>query len=454
MSRQKHRDRTKASTKASAKSSTKSVKGIPSASTQLAQTDTFSSNISHTSDSISDRIYRFNCSHPRNPELLQAKYAAMRSPEENPFVFFRATCHLFYEDLPIESWFKKAPLAWVCGDLHVENFGNYKADNRHVYFDVNDFDEAVLAPCTWEVARLLTSIFVASDTFGVEMAIAENLCQQILTAYTQAIVEDNPLWMSAENAPPVIAELLSRKTNVKRKDLLEERTVVDEKGKQRSIKIDHKKALPISEAQREKITEFMRSWAAQQPHPVSPDFFKLIDVAQRIAGKGSLGIERYVLLVEGKGSPDGNYLLDLKKAIPSSLAPYLIWQQPQWRTESDRIATIHRRSQAIPTAFLHSVAIGDDAFVMRELQSTQSSTDHLKIKKWDEKLLQSEQLMTSLGQMMAWAHLRNSGRQGAAIADDLITFAQKSKWKVEVMTYAKTYSQQVRHDWQEFQTSQ
>ena len=436
----------------SKKNITKSaVKSSVKASVKPLSTEDFGTK---KSTPISDRIYRFNLSHPRNPELLQEKYAAMRSLEENPFVFFRATCHLFYEDLPINSWFKKAPLAWICGDLHVENFGNYKSDNRHVYFDINDFDEAVLAPCTWEIARLLTSIFVASDTFGVETAIAENLCHQILTAYTQAILDDKPLWMSAENAPPVIAELVSRKTQVKRKDLLEERTILDEKKKRRSIKIDHKKAMPISQAQRERIAEFMKAWAAQQPHPVSPKFFKLIDVAQRIAGKGSLGIERYVLLVEGEGSPDDNYLLDLKKSISSSLTPYLIWQQPQWKSESDRIVTIHRRSQAIPTAFLHSVMIGDDAFVMRELQSTQSPTDHLKIEKWDEKLLQSEQLMTALGQMMAWAHLRNSGRQGAAIADELITFAQKSKWKVQVMNYAKTYSQQVRHDWLEFQASQ
>lgn len=76
---------------------------------------------------ISDRIQKFNKSQPRDADLLKAKYAAMRATEENPFVFFRATCHLFYEDLPIKSWFAKAPLAWICGDLHIENFGNYKA---------------------------------------------------------------------------------------------------------------------------------------------------------------------------------------------------------------------------------------------------------------------------------------------------------------------------------------
>jgi len=399
------------------------------------------------SRNIRDRIQQFNLSQPRDPNLLKAKYAAMRAKEENPFVFFRATCHLFYEDLPVRSCFKDAPLVWICGDLHIENFGNYKADNRHVYFDVNDFDEALLAPFPWEIARLLTSVFVAAETFKIGQIFAEKLCQEFLDAYSVAIAEGKAYWMGEDTAPPVIEDLLSRKTQIKRKDLLDERTVLDKNRQKRSLKIDNKKAQAISETQRQKIQDFMKGFAARQSNP---EFFKLLDVAQRIAGKGSLGVERYVLLVEGKGSPDGNYLLDLKKALPSALAPYSIWEQTNWSSEADRIVTIHRRSQAMPTAFLQAVTIGSDSFVLRGLQSTQSPSDHLKIEKWDNKLEESEQLMRSLGNVVAWAHLRSSGRQGSAIADQLIAFASQSAWKTEVMEYAKTYSQQVSQDWQEF----
>jgi uncharacterized protein (DUF2252 family) len=37
----------------------------------------------------------------------------------------------------------------------------------------------------------------------------------------------------------------------------------------------------------------------------------LLDVKYRLAGNGSLGLERYLIWVAGKGSPDQNYLLDL-----------------------------------------------------------------------------------------------------------------------------------------------
>jgi hypothetical protein len=39
-------------------------------------------------------------------------------------------------------------------------------------------------------------------------------------------------------------------------------------------------------------------------------------------------VHHHVLIVEGKGSRDGNYLLDLKRTWPSSLAPGLAWEQP------------------------------------------------------------------------------------------------------------------------------
>jgi uncharacterized protein (DUF2252 family) len=87
------------------------------------------------------RIQDFNQN--RDPERLALKYQAMR---RDAFVFLRGTCHLFYEDFPQETVLNQSPAAWMCGDLHFENFGSYKADNRLIYFDLNDFDEAILAP--------------------------------------------------------------------------------------------------------------------------------------------------------------------------------------------------------------------------------------------------------------------------------------------------------------------
>ena len=75
----------------------------------------------------------------RDPERLAMKLRAMRA---DPFVFLRGTCHLFYARLPRDPLLRSAPPTWLCGDLHLQNMGSYKGDNRLVYYDINDFDEA------------------------------------------------------------------------------------------------------------------------------------------------------------------------------------------------------------------------------------------------------------------------------------------------------------------------
>ena len=92
-----------------------------------------------------------NANKGREKERLAMKFHAMR---DNPFVFLRATCHLFYDQLPKSGISKSAPLTWCCGDLHLENFACFKGDNRLTYFDINDFDQAALAPASWELVRL------------------------------------------------------------------------------------------------------------------------------------------------------------------------------------------------------------------------------------------------------------------------------------------------------------
>ena len=91
-----------------------------------------------SNSSIVQRIKTFNNYPPRNPDLLQLKYEKMK---ENAFSFLRGSCHLFYEDWPTNSLLNQAPLSWICGDLHLENFGSYQGDNRLTYFDINDFED-------------------------------------------------------------------------------------------------------------------------------------------------------------------------------------------------------------------------------------------------------------------------------------------------------------------------
>jgi uncharacterized protein (DUF2252 family) len=381
---------------------------------------------------------------------LHLKYQRMRV---NQFAFFRGTCHLFYEDWPTDTSLNQAPATWICGDLHLENFGSFKGTDRQIYFDINDFDEAAFAPCTWDLTRFLTSVLVAAHTLDLKIKDAEKLCILYLDIYRQALTNKKPKSVRADNTSNddngMIHDLFQQLQDRKRQDFLDERTEV--KGKRRQIRIDPEKAMPLSERERSHLQSFLHTWAETQENPA---FFDCLDVVERIAGLGSVGLKRYLLLIEGKGSPDRNYLLDLKQATPSSLQPYLTLPQPQWSDEATRIMSLQTQSQAVSPALLHDVTIGGESFVLKELQPTQ---DRVNLSQWNGKLSRLEKVITTMAQLTAWAHLRGYRRSADLIEtspdtqeDALIAFAQTSDWYTSLLQYAKNYADQVEVDYQEF----
>ncbi len=371
----------------------------------------------------------------REPERLALKYQKMRA---GAFAFLRGTCHLFYERLPKNSIFKTAPPVWACGDLHLENFGSYKGDNRLVYFDINDFDESALAPASWDLVRMLTSIELGAHESGIVPAEQSILCRQFLDSYASALSLGKPYWLERENAQGPVHKLLSVLRERARPEFLNTRTQVV--GRKRIIRLDGKRALPVNETQREMVKNFMKSFTQTQ---ANPGFFRVLDVARRIAGTGSLGLERYAILVHGMGSPDGNHLLDLKLAVPSSLSTHLPSKQPKWTSEASRVVALQQRIQAVPMAFLQAVHTGDLSYVLRGLQP---SEDRVSTSAGNLKQTEFRQLMDSMGKLVAWAHLRSAARQGAAGPDELIDYGRRKKWQIKLLDSAQDCAQQVRKD--------
>ena len=376
----------------------------------------------------------------REPERVEMKY---RLIADNPFAFLRGTCHLFYQDFPADRQLNAAPPAWICGDLHLENFGTYKGDNRLSYFDLNDFDEAVLAPASWELSRFLVSVLVAADTLKVRPAEAIALCHCFLDAYAENLGEGKARWVERLTAEGMVRDLLRDLRMRERPAYLDRRTDI-RKGK-RKLRLDGVKALPADDAQRKKVKDFMAAYAETQP---APDFFRVVDMARRIAGTGSLGLERYSVLVRGRGGLDGNFLLDLKLAPGSALAPYVPIEQPKWKTEAERVVAVQKRVQAISPAFLSAVSIGKQSYVLKELLPQQ---DRLSLNLWNGKLRRLESVMRTMGSIVAWAHLRSGGRQGSATADEWIDYGRDvASWRGALMDYAQAYHGQVLADWKQY----
>jgi uncharacterized protein (DUF2252 family) len=385
--------------------------------------------------SVAERIQHYN--RDREPERLAFKYAVLR---RSAFTFLRGTSHLFHEDWPAGSTLDQTPLTWITGDLHIENFGTYKGDNRLGYFDLNDFDEAMLAPCGRDLARFHTSVLVAARSLGVTERDAATLVRHFVTAYRAALKEGKARWLERQTAEGMVGQLLEDVRHLTRKRLLDRRT--KRVGRSRRLRLG-KRALPVTLADRQKVERLIERFATREPDPA---FYRVLDVARRVAGTASLGLERWVVLVEGRGAPDRLALLDLKEAIPPSMRRFAN-SSVAWRSEAERVVSIQRWAQAVPPALLHPVRSGGRSYVLRELQPTQN---RLSLESCNGKLGPLEGVMVTLGQAVAWSHLRSGGRQGSAIADQWIAFAEDKAWSPALYEFASSYSRQVERDWQEF----
>jgi uncharacterized protein (DUF2252 family) len=390
--------------------------------------------------SVIERIYRHNAG--RDPELVQRKYALLA---DDPFRFLRGTCHLFYADWHGGRVLDSAPRTWVCGDLHLENFGSYKGDNRLAYFDLNDFDEAALAPCTWELARVLVSLHVARRSLGFDLREARALTRCFLDHYAAALASGKPRWIERSLARGMIGELLCQVELRKRRAFLDQRTERD--GKRRSLLIDGVKLIALKKDERAKLLAWFEQFAEKLEWP---KFHRPLDAARRAAGTGSLGLTRYAILVRGSGSPHGNSILDMKVADGSAAGKRLARAQPDWPDEASRVVTVQRRAQAIAPAFLMPVHYAGRAFVMKELQPSQDRLDLASVEGAVEPLSAA---IGAMGQLVAWSALRGSARQGAANADELIAFAQDSSWRRPLTEYVEDYARQVAADWREFRAA-
>jgi uncharacterized protein (DUF2252 family) len=387
---------------------------------------------------VAERIKAFN--KDREPDYIQYKYKMMAT---NPFRFFRGTCHLFYEDLAIADPLLQYPLTWVCGDLHLENFGSFKGDNRLVYFDLNDFDEAILAPATWELARMVTSIFTAFSFLKIKRKETVRVAELFMQAYSGTLAKGRARYIEPRVAWGIVKTFLTQVEERKVKILLRERTVLV-KGKI-NIGIDNKRFFALDKKLKASLTATLTQWLKKAKSPYSR--YRVLDAAFRIAGTGSIGVKRYVFLIRNLDNPKKFMLVEMKQAKPSSLQPYIKVQQPAWTNEAERVVAIQERMESTPPALLNDLLYDNESYLLREMQPMADKIDFLIIK---DRYKDIECVIDEMALLTASAQLRSSGRQGAAVADALIAFGQDKHWQQSIIDYAEKYADQVKKDYEAF----
>jgi uncharacterized protein (DUF2252 family) len=98
----------------------------------------------------------------RMKNLLAIRYGRML---QSPFAFYRGAAGIMASDLALTP--TTGLRVQACGDCHLMNFGGFATPEREILFDINDFDETSPAPWEWDVKRLVASIVLAARSNGL-----------------------------------------------------------------------------------------------------------------------------------------------------------------------------------------------------------------------------------------------------------------------------------------------
>jgi uncharacterized protein (DUF2252 family) len=368
----------------------------------------------------------------RVPELLPIRYGRMAA---SAFAFYRGGAYIMASDLantPVSGM-----RAQLCGDAHLSNFGGFASPERDLIFDLNDFDETLPGAWEWDLKRLAASLEIAGRDRGFSGKQRRTIVQSAVRIYREAMhrladMGELAIWYERVDAGMMRARLgpeaTARQVRVfektvakgKRKDSSRAFTklasTID--GKPRII-ADPPLLVPISdllpEAEEEDFREGMgrliEAYRATLPEHLCRllDRYRLVDLARKVVGVGSVGTRAWVLLFVGRDSGDPLFL-QAKEARPSVLEPFA--GKSEFGNQGKRVVQGQRVMQAASDVFLGWLrTTGLDGkrrdFYIRQLWDWKTSADV-------ESMLPSG--MEVYGQLCSWTLARAHARSGDSIA--------------------------------------
>jgi uncharacterized protein (DUF2252 family) len=273
----------------------------------------------------------------RIADLIPIRYGRMM---QSPFTFYRGTALNMAADLattPVSGLRVQA-----CGDCHLCNIGAYATPERRVILDINDLDETLPAPWEWDVKRLVASFVLASRHNGHSEAEARDAALACVRSYREHMAEYSKMrvldvWYASidlEKLIPMIQDMESQKLIQKRLAKARERSVAEHDfpalattaGLAPTIKENPPLIFHPREQSKEAFDATVQQAFAAYRETLSEnrrvllDRYKLMDVALKVVGVGSVGTACAIVLM--MASDKDPLFLQVKQAGPSVLEAY------------------------------------------------------------------------------------------------------------------------------------
>ena len=317
-------------------------------------------------------------------ELLPIRHGRM---VESPFACFRGAAAIMAHDLA------STPTSGIevqaCGDAHLLNFGVWATPERHLVFEVNDFDETLPAPFDWDVKRLAASVFVAGRDNGFadrDCALAARAGVAEYRERMTTLAGSNQLdrWYDRIDIDQVLAVVrpaqrdqaervvrkARRRTNLATLDKLT--TVAD--GGRRFVDDPPLIERLIAEEYVFRVRAAYREYVRSLPEDrrVLLRRFEFVDAARKVVGVGSVGTDTRVVLLRGSGEGDPLFL-QIKEAQPSVLEPHC--RPCAYRHQGRRVVCGQRLMQAASDIFLGWMRSDDRHYYVRQLRDMKGSVE-------------------------------------------------------------------------------
>ncbi len=385
----------------------------------------------------------------------------------SPFSYYRGAALQMASDLA--SMPHSGLMVQACGDAHLSNFGIFGSPERHLFFDVNDFDETSPAPWEWDVKRLAASLEVAGRENGFSAKRRAEVVRRAMRSYRETMREfagraTLGVWyahLDMDELLPRFRSLLNPKRTPSVWHAISKARAHD--SHQAFDKLCHAVAeepriisdppliVPVEEFMPEidadRLADGMRTVMRSYRRTLAPnrrrllDHYRLVHLARKVVGVGSVGTDAWILLLlDEHNSP---LFLQVKQAEASVLEQFT--SRSAFRNHGQRVVAGQYLMQAASDIFLGWERFTWDAgprdYYIRQLRDWKGSADIRGM---------TPAGMELWGLMCGWTLARGHARSGDRIA--IASYLGKSDaFDRAIADYSVAYADQNELDYRQLQ---
>jgi uncharacterized protein (DUF2252 family) len=346
----------------------------------------------------------------RIPELLPIRHHRMAASAWN---YYRGAAAVMAGDLASQP--DSGLLVQLCGDAHVLNFGLWATPERNLSFDLRDFDETLPGPFEWDIKRFATSLVVAAQENGFKPASADAAVTAGLKAYHRRVAQyatmpELDIWYDGTRADSLInyfepadrgrVSVFIEKKRQRRTSRGAFAKITKMASGRPRITTEPPVRVTISDDEQADLVDHLLAGyrlTLQEDRRSLFDRFTVVDVVRQVVGVGSVGMQVYLVLLEGRTGADPLFL-QVKQAGPSVYEAHI--QPSRHDNHGARVIGGKRLMQSATDIFVGWGSLHGKDYYVRQFR------DMKIIPTTDSVAPRLTEFATACGETLARAHAR------------------------------------------------